>query len=627
MASDRGSEGTGDGPGTGVDSAPPASGGDDGLIARIVRDRRIVTEEQLRDCLEEQRRPRIDGPAPTLGEILVRRKWVRVDDLIRWVSDHRSAQAALPRVERYEIRDRIGEGASALVYRAWDRQLNRPVALKVLREIMVLSALARQRFQREAQAAAGISHPNVVTVHDAGEADGRPYLVMELVEGRPLNELLKEGRDERALLTLLEKVARGLEAAHAKGVVHRDLKPANILVTAAGEPKIGDFGLAHLIDSEADLTRAGTALGTPLYMSPEQVHGDSRAITPQTDVYALGAILYEAVLGVPPHVGDSIQEIYGKIQREEPRAPRKIDPKRSADLETVVLKALAKRPADRYATAGALADDLRRLLNGEPIAARPAPGTVRVWRQAVRHRVALASLTAALVGALAGAWAIPRLGHPPRPVAPPAERPATSPLAPGRPELDEAYYREFARAVPLLAQVVPARDRVSGEWREQGGRLSCGSAPFTRLQFATIPPSEYDLRVTFVRKSGYGDVNLLLTKEGRPFLWAMGAVGNSIFGFGTIKGAWADSNPTTRHEQNCVPIGQVFSVVVQVRRDGVWAYVNGKLKSSWATDYRDFGSDENWGLPDPRHIGLGTYESETEFRQVELLDVSGRNPP
>jgi serine/threonine protein kinase len=602
---------------------------EDELIEKVVLERKLVTPSELESCRDEQRRTVQEGASVSLGQILVKRDLVTVDGLLKLLAEQKSRGTTLPELPRYDLREKLGEGTSAVVHRAWDKQLNRPVAIKFLRDAMVMSDLARQRFQREAQAAAGISHPNVVTVHDAGEADGRPYLVMELVEGRPLNELLKEpGRDERKIVELLEKVARGLEVAHAKGIVHRDLKPANIIVTPAGEPKVGDFGLAHLVDSETELTRAGTALGTPMYMSPEQVRGDSRAITPQTDVYALGAILYEVVLGQPPHLGESIQEIYGKIEREEPEAPRRLRPKVTEDLQTVILKAIDKKPQRRYGSALALAEDLRRYLRGEPVQARPTPPTVRFWRKVTRHRLPLIASTAAVAGALLGAWVIAGLGRepkPPPPVAAPA--PLPTPLTPGRPELTEEYYQAYSRAVRLIPRVDPARDRVTGDWTATDGRISCGSQAFTKLRLPYLPPDEYDLLVVVTRKTGYGDVNLLLSRGSTRFLWAMGAVGNSIFGFGTINGAWANSNPTTRHDPNCLVNGQVYTVVVQVRKEGLWAYVDGKLKSSWKTDYRDLSSDDDWGLPDPRWIGLGTYESPAEFRRIDLLEVSGPGKP
>jgi len=599
--------------------------GDEALIARIVVERGLITPEQLQECLDEQRRA--DGAARlALGQILVQKNLVRVDQLLQLVSDHRS-RAMVPDLARYDVREKLGEGATAVVHRAWDRQLQRPVALKVLRDTVGMSELARQRFRREAQAAAGLSHPNIVTVHDAGETDGRLYLVMELVEGRGLHEMLKDGSlDERRAIEILEKVARGLAAAHAKGIVHRDLKPANIIVSPSGEPKVGDFGLAHLLDSEAELTRAGTALGTPLYMAPEQVRGDARAITPQTDIYALGAILYEAVLGQPPHLGESIQEIYDRVVRVDPVAPRRVKSKVSEDLETIILKALDKVPHRRYATVLALADDLRRYLAGEPIEARPPGPAVMLWRRAVRHRLLVVAAGAAILGALGGAWAIASLPKPPPPIVQ-APSPPESPLAAGKLELDEAYYREWARAVPLLRLVSPPIDSLNGEWVEKDGMVSCGSKAFTKLQLPYAPPPEYDLKVVFVRKGGYGDINLLLANRDRQFLWAMGAVGNAVFGFGTINGQWANANATTRNEANCIVEGQIYTVIVQVRANGLWAYVNGRLKSSWKTDYTDLSSDVNWGLPDAGRLGLGTYESPTEFRQVSLLEVSGRGRP
>jgi serine/threonine-protein kinase len=294
-----------------------------------------------------------------------------------------------PSLPRYEIQEQVGEGTTATVYRAWDRELNRTVALKMMRERLGWNSMAQERFRREAQAAAGVTHPNVVTVHDVGEEGGRPYLVMELVEGRPLNETLADRRLAQAeILGLLEKVARGVGAVHEKGIVHRDLKPANILVTVSGEPKVGDFGLAHLMDSTMALTRTGVSLGTPFYMAPEQVEGRSKDITPRTDVYAMGVILYEALTGAPPHTGDNPQELYAKVIHKDPLPPCQVNPGVSRDLETIVLKALEKEPKRRYATAGALADDLRRYRGGEPIAARPATWRYRMWRRIRRNRLA-----------------------------------------------------------------------------------------------------------------------------------------------------------------------------------------------------------------------------------------------
>jgi len=288
---------------------------------------------------------------------------------------------------RFELLGPLGEGATAVVHRARDTALGREVALKVLRAGKLTDVL-RERFRREARAVAGLSHPNVVTVYDADAEADPPWLAMELVDGRPLSEA-----DPGARLALLEKAARGVAAAHAAGIVHRDLKPANILVTASGEPKVGDFGLAHVLDTRSELTRTGTTLGTPLYMAPEQVEGRPEAISPRTDVYALGAMLYEILAGRPPIVGESLAELYRRIVIEDP-APL------AGDAGRVALKALDKDPARRYAHAGEFADDLRRHLNGEPVLARPLGATGRFVRRN-RRALLVGSLAAAAVAGVA----------------------------------------------------------------------------------------------------------------------------------------------------------------------------------------------------------------------------------
>jgi serine/threonine-protein kinase len=316
-----------------------------------------------------------------------------VPRVLRDLSEHERSRSAVPgagssipeetpKLSRFEIVQGIGQGATAIVYRARDRRLNRTVAVKVLREGPGVNEIVRERFRREAQAAAGLAHPNVVTVFDAGEEEGRSFLVMELVEGRPLDALLKDPQMPRAgLVPLLAKAARGVAAAHERGIVHRDLKPANILVTEAGEPKVGDFGLAHVLETRTELTRTGTALGTPLYMAPEQVEARSGDISPRTDVYALGAILYEILAGQPPHTAPGLADLYASIVRRDPAPPRTLNPDIALDAQTIALKALEKEPSRRYADAREFADDLDRHLKGEPILARP----VGVWGRLARR--------------------------------------------------------------------------------------------------------------------------------------------------------------------------------------------------------------------------------------------------
>jgi tetratricopeptide (TPR) repeat protein/tRNA A-37 threonylcarbamoyl transferase component Bud32 len=315
-----------------------------------------------------------------------------------------------PQFSRYEVREVLGEGATSVVYSAWDRELHRPVAIKLLRESAGLSDLARQRFRREAQAAAGMAHPNVVTLYDAGEQDGRPYLVLELVEGRSFADTLEKNPGfRREHVELLAKAARGVGAVHAKGIVHRDLKPGNILVTPSGEPKIGDFGLVHLEGTTMELTRAGATLGTPFYMAPEQVESRPGQITPRTDVYGLGAILYEILSGRAPHVAESLVEIYKMILQDDPVRIAAISPQTPPELEAIALKALSKDPAARYANGDEFADDLGRYLAGQPVKAKPPSFVDEVRKTWVRNRPVF--LTAGLGLALAlgvAAWVIPR---------------------------------------------------------------------------------------------------------------------------------------------------------------------------------------------------------------------------
>jgi tetratricopeptide (TPR) repeat protein/tRNA A-37 threonylcarbamoyl transferase component Bud32 len=370
------------------------------ILGRLAIEGRGIERSALEDCLREQRQSR-----GRLGDLLVRSGLLGPEELSRLRAEHKLRSEGVPVLSRFEVGDKLGEGTTAVVYRTWDRQLQRWVALKVLRESVALSEIGRERFRREALAAAALSHPHLVAVYDSGEHDGRLYLVMEMVEGRSLGVLLRERRPEAAAwVTLLEKIARGVAAAHAAGIVHRDLKPGNIIVSSAGEPKVGDFGLAHLSDSDAGLTRTGVTLGTPAYMAPEQVEGRAGDVSPRTDVYALGAVLYEGLAGRPPHGGESVAEIFGKIAREEPASLRTLRSGIPRELEAIVFKALERDPARRYADAGLFADDLARWLRGEQPKASPQTTWTRTGRVLLRHRLRILAATVLLVAA--SAWAI-----------------------------------------------------------------------------------------------------------------------------------------------------------------------------------------------------------------------------
>ena len=311
-----------------------------------------------------------------------------------------------PRVEGYEILEVIGVGGMGVVFKARHLQLNRIVALKILGRDALADPTAHRRFQSEAEAVARLQHPNIIQVFDVGTFESypgdrqqSPYLSLEYVDGGSLYSRTLTPQDPRGAARLVETLARAVHAAHQVGVVHRDLKPANVLLTRDGEAKVADFGLAKQMEPDCDArgrypTQNGSAVGTPEYMAPEQV--DGAAPTPAFDIYSLGVVLYELLTARVPFKGAHLTETFLMIKLMEPVSPRQLQPQLARDLETICLKCLRKSPEQRYATAGALADDLARWLSGESIFARPVSVTERLARSAWRNP-AIAGLTAALV--------------------------------------------------------------------------------------------------------------------------------------------------------------------------------------------------------------------------------------
>jgi serine/threonine protein kinase len=286
----------------------------------------------------------------------------------------------------YEILRELGRGGMGVVYLARQKGLGRLVALKMILHADYAAAGDLARFRSEAEAVARLQHPNIVSVFEVGEAGGVPFFSMEYLEGGNLARRL-EGSPQapREAAALLEMLARAVHAAHEKHVIHRDLKPANVLFTADNIPKIVDFGLAKRLGEERHQTQSGAILGTPGYMAPEQAGGKNRDVGPHTDVYSLGAILYELLTGRPPFQAPTALETVQQVVTMEPLPPHQLQPRVPRDLETICLKCLSKQPVRRYSSAAELADDLERFLRGEPVHARPITSLQRFAKWVRRH--------------------------------------------------------------------------------------------------------------------------------------------------------------------------------------------------------------------------------------------------
>ncbi|MHC5537188.1 serine/threonine-protein kinase [Singulisphaera rosea] len=313
--------------------------------------------------------------ASRLAEEVARSAWEEspTDD---WVSVRAGSRPAareevhVPRVGNHVLLDEIGRGGMGVVYRARQGELGRIVALKCLLGGSV-SPSSLARFRAEADAVARLSHPHIVPVHDVGEEEGQPFFVMTYIEGTTLARRLADAPPSPLEgARLLTRVCRAVHYAHTQGILHRDLKPSNILIDLEGQPYVSDFGLAKQFDSEAGLTESGAILGTPSYMAPEQASRGRGSVGPASDVYGLGAILYQMLTGKAPFVASSPVETILLVLEQDPVPPRVINPKMPLDLEMIALKCLQKSADQRYPSAAAMADDLDAFLAGERVSAR-----------------------------------------------------------------------------------------------------------------------------------------------------------------------------------------------------------------------------------------------------------------
>lgn len=370
----------------------------------LAQDRSAVIELIVADCTYRQRLGHACSPADYASRFPDLR-----EELLARLPRVAAAHGELPRrLGRFELVEEAGQGSFGTVYRAYDTDLRRVVAVKVPRLGALTPHDEIDRFLREGRNAARLAHPGIVPVYEAGQTGGICYLVSEFVQGRTLAaRLMAETPSFDEAAQLAAQLADALDAAHTAGVVHRDVKPANILLGADGRPRLMDFGLAKATAADATMTTAGQLLGTPAYMSPEQARGQIERIDARTDIYGLGAVLFHLLVGAAPFVGTQ-HDVLMRVARDERRRPRQLRPDIPRDLETICQRAMAFEPERRYANARDLADDLRRYLRREPIEARPAGIGERLWKWS-RRRPAVAALLAvsafALLVLLAGnAW-------------------------------------------------------------------------------------------------------------------------------------------------------------------------------------------------------------------------------
>ncbi len=289
-------------------------------------------------------------------------------------------------IPNHEVLEELGAGGMGIVYKARQNSLGRIVALKMMRHA-TKNPTELERFQSEAEVIASFSHPNIVQVYDVGEHNGLPFFTLEYCPNGNLDkQLVGKSFKNAEAAKLVEILARAMQVAHDAGIIHRDLKPANVLIGPSGEPKITDFGIAKMLDDDSGQTGTGVVMGTPSYMAPEQAQGNSREAGPVTDVYALGAILYQCLTGRPPFLAATAVETMRQVLEDNPVPPKLLNRGVDHDLERICLKCLEKSPEDRYASATELALDLRRYLDGEPILAKSVNVIERLQRELKRSQ-------------------------------------------------------------------------------------------------------------------------------------------------------------------------------------------------------------------------------------------------
>jgi serine/threonine protein kinase len=442
------------------------------------------------------------------------------------------------------------------------------------------SALEEQLFTREAQLCARLAkHPNIVSVYEAGTIEGRRYIAMEYIDGIPLSDWVDQRKPSiRARVRMLRDIAFAIHHAHQAGILHRDLKPKNVLIDAQGRPFVTDFGMAKRVGGDgtgsgiSSSTGSGTVVGTPSYMSPEQAQG-LRKVDRRTDVYALGAMLYEVLAGKPPFTGDmTIVALMRVVQ--DPIVPPSTASAAWASttenkaIESICMQALSKNPEDRFPDSLAFADQLSAWLGDKPAAGSSTSAAEG------RKKLSVSWIPAALIPvAVLVTFFTARMMSGPSP-----------------------FESDWKSATTISALAEPSRDSIEGSWKFAGTGLVSNRAAHARIELPWKAPAEYDLRATFIRRDGADDVVILLPWRGATFLWSVRALEN----------------------------GASNTVVFRVRKDGIASILMGKNVDSRSTIALPNPPGPAWALRNAALPGLGCADGVVEFKSVEMMDISGQ---